>query len=189
MSKVNSNGFWRRLGSAFERADIDDGASAWSATDEDAVRTTTTRYAPIREAVERRVQSFMRQDLVSHLEIGFNEIFLLHYIEIAADGQGAAQLEQFLREFPAESRVQWVKKLFGVAMLSLAVFYASLALAPAVVPWIAPVALVLGGMYLGFVDRSGSTKPGFRRLKYLSGFVATALGVVARLSREVASLT
>jgi pSer/pThr/pTyr-binding forkhead associated (FHA) protein len=116
MSKVNSNGFWRRLGSAFERADIDDGASAWSATDEDAVRTTTTRYAPIREAVERRVQSFMRQDLVSHLEIGFNEIFLLHYIEIAADGQGAAQLEQFLREFPAESRVQWVKKLFGPAL-------------------------------------------------------------------------
>ena len=116
MSKVNSNGFWRRLGSAFERADIDDGASAWSATDEDAVRTTTTRYAPLHRLADRRVQSFMRQDLVSHLEIGFNEIFLLHYIEIAADGQGAAQLEQFLREFPAESRVQWVKKLFGPAL-------------------------------------------------------------------------
>jgi pSer/pThr/pTyr-binding forkhead associated (FHA) protein len=116
MSKVNSNGFWRRLGSAFERADIDDGASAWSGTDDDAVRTTATRYAPIREAVERRVQGFMRQDLVSHLEIGFNEIFLLHYIEIAADGQGAALLEQFLREFPAESRVQWVKKLLGPAL-------------------------------------------------------------------------
>jgi len=80
------------------------------------VRTTTTRYAPIRDAVERRVQSFMRQDLVSHLEIGHNEIFLLHYIEIATDGQGAAQLEQFLREFPADSRVQWVKKLFGPAL-------------------------------------------------------------------------
>jgi pSer/pThr/pTyr-binding forkhead associated (FHA) protein len=116
MSKVNSNGFWRRLGSAFERADIDDGASAWSGTEEDAVRPTMTRYAPIREAVERRVQSFMRQDLVSHLEIGFNEIFLLHYIEIAADSQGAAQLDQFLREFPAESRVQWVKKLLGPAL-------------------------------------------------------------------------
>jgi len=116
MSKVNGSGFWRRIGSAFERADIDNGASARSGPEEDAVRPTTTRYAPIREAVERRVQSFMRQDLVSHLEIGFNEIFLLHYIEISADAQGAAQLEQFLREFPAESRVQWVKKLLAPAL-------------------------------------------------------------------------
>jgi pSer/pThr/pTyr-binding forkhead associated (FHA) protein len=99
MSKANSSGFWRRLGSAFERADIDDGTSAWNGQEEDSVRTTTTRYAPIREAVERRVQSFMRQD-----------------IEIAADGQGAALLEQFLREFPADSRVQWVKKLLGPAL-------------------------------------------------------------------------
>jgi hypothetical protein len=116
MPKVNSSGFWRRLGSAFERADIDDGAAARNGPDEDAVRPTTTRYAPIREAVERRVLSFMRQDLVSHLEIGFNEIFLLHYIEISADSQGAAELEQFLREFPADSRVHWVKKLLGPAL-------------------------------------------------------------------------
>jgi pSer/pThr/pTyr-binding forkhead associated (FHA) protein len=115
MSKVNNSGFWRRIGSAFERSDIDD-ASGTSGSGEDAVRTTTTRYAPIREAVERRVQSFMRQDLVSHLEIGFNEIFLLHYVEISADKQGAAELEQFLREFPAESRINWVKKLLGPAL-------------------------------------------------------------------------
>ena len=31
MSKTNNSGFWRRLGSAFERADIDDGESAWNA--------------------------------------------------------------------------------------------------------------------------------------------------------------
>src|SRR4029077_118067 len=62
------------------------------------------------------VQTFLRQDLVSHLEIGSNEIFLLHYIEIAADSQGAAALAQFLHEFSPESRVRWVKKLLGPAV-------------------------------------------------------------------------
>ena len=87
-----------------------------SRSDEDMVRPTATRYAPIREAVERRVNTFLRQDLVSHLEIGFNEIFLLHYIEIAADSQGTAALAQFLHEFSPESRVHWVKKLLGPAV-------------------------------------------------------------------------
>jgi pSer/pThr/pTyr-binding forkhead associated (FHA) protein len=54
--------------------------------------------------------------VVSHLEIGFNEIFLLHYIEISADKQGAPMLEQFMQEFPPDSRVHWVKKLLGPAV-------------------------------------------------------------------------
>jgi hypothetical protein len=116
MPRTNSGGFWSRIGSAFERTDIDAAGIAWNESGEDAVRPTTTRYAPIRDAVERRVRGFLRQDLVSHLEIGFNEIFLLHYIEIASDGQGAAELEQFLAEFPPESRVHWVKKLLGAAI-------------------------------------------------------------------------
>lgn len=119
MSRLNGKaGFWGRVGSAFERTDIDSAGADYGDPrgDADAVRPTTTRYAPIRQAVERRVKSFLRQDLVSHLEIGFNEVFLLHYIEIAADSQGAAELEQFLREFPPDSRVQWVKKLLGPAV-------------------------------------------------------------------------
>ena len=80
------------------------------------MRPTTTRYAPIRNAVERRVTAFLRDDLVSHLEIGDNEMFLLHYIEIAADSQGEAELDQFLHEFSPESRVHWVKKLLGGAV-------------------------------------------------------------------------
>jgi hypothetical protein len=62
------------------------------------------------------VKTFLRQDVVSHLEIGFNEIFLLHYIEISADKQGAPMLAQFLQEFPPDSRVHWVKKLLGPAV-------------------------------------------------------------------------
>jgi len=107
-------GLWNRIGSAFDRADI--GAEEAIALAGDGVRPTTTRYAPIREAMERRVRTFLREDVVSHLEIGFNEIFLLHYIEISADKQGAPMLEQFMQEFPPDSRVHWVKKLLGPAV-------------------------------------------------------------------------
>ncbi len=109
-------GLWHRIGSAFERSDIDGGEARDAPGGAEAVRPTTTRYAPIREAVERRVKTFLRQDVVSHLEIGFNEIFLLHYIEISADKQGAPMLAQFLQEFPPDSRVHWVKKLLGPAV-------------------------------------------------------------------------
>ena len=116
MPKLN---FWNHISSAFERSDIGAPGIAQGdadAFDADAVRPTATRYAPIREAVERRVNAFLRQDLVSHLEIGFNEIFVLHYIEIAAASHGAAALNQFLHEFSPEARVLWVKKLLGPAV-------------------------------------------------------------------------
>jgi hypothetical protein len=111
-------GLWNRISSAFERTDIGAAGTTSNDTrsDEDTVRTTATRYTPIREAVERRVNTFLRQDLVSHLEIGFNEIFLLHYIEVVADSQGAGALDQFLHEFSPEARVHWVKKLLGPAV-------------------------------------------------------------------------
>lgn len=119
MSKLTSKGgLWNRISSAFERTDI--GAAGAtdddSRSDADTLRLTATRHAPIREAVERRIHTFLRQDLVSHLEIGSNEIFLLHYIEIAADAQGSAALAQFLHEFSPEARVHWVKKLLGPAV-------------------------------------------------------------------------
>jgi len=115
--KVNGKaGWWSRIGSAFERTDIATAAPDDMADEGDMVRPTTTRYAPIRDAVERRIKAFLREDVVSHLEIGFNEVFLLHYIEIAADSQGEAMLGQFLLEFPAESRAQWIRKLLGPAL-------------------------------------------------------------------------
>jgi hypothetical protein len=104
--------------SAFERSDI--GIAGMVREDpfisDEAIRPTVTRYNAIREAVERRINSFLRQDLVSHLEIGFNEIFVLHYIEICADNQGRPQLLLFLKEFSPDARIDWVKKLLGPAV-------------------------------------------------------------------------
>ena len=113
---MSLGGLWNRISTAFERSDIGMPDSAHDFEQDELVRPTATRYAPIRKAVERRVTTFLRDDLVSHLEIGFNEVFVLHYIEVAAEGQGAAELEQFLEEFSPEARVRWVKKLLGPAI-------------------------------------------------------------------------
>jgi pSer/pThr/pTyr-binding forkhead associated (FHA) protein len=110
-------GLWNRIGAAFERSDIALAERAESEAAEDgAVRRTATRYSALRKAVERRVQAFLREDVVSHLEIGFDEVFELHYIELVPDAPGIAALEQFLEEFSPEARVQWVKKLLGPAV-------------------------------------------------------------------------
>jgi pSer/pThr/pTyr-binding forkhead associated (FHA) protein len=111
---------WRDVKTAFERSDVGI-AGATLDTEHAAILPTATRYGPIRDAVERRIAMFLRRDLVSHLEIGFNECFALHYIEIAADrsmaeNPGRELLQQFLHEFSPEARIDWVKRLLGAAV-------------------------------------------------------------------------
>lgn len=110
------SGIWNRIGAAFERTDIAVAEREADGTEDGAVRRTATRYSSLRKAVERRVQTFLRDDVVSHLEIGFDEVFMLHYIELVPDAPGVATLERFLEEFSPEARVQWVKKLLGPAV-------------------------------------------------------------------------
>ncbi len=71
----------------------------------------------------------------------------------------------------------WVKKVFGVIMLSVGMFYIALAIAPRVSGWILPVALIAGGLYLGFMDRSAGAKPGFRLLRWVVGVLGLAGGI------------
>ena len=71
----------------------------------------------------------------------------------------------------------WVKKVFGVMLLALGAFYVLLAVRPGWTPWIAPAALILGGLYLGFVEKSGGQKRGFTWLKRVGGTAAVVAGV------------
>ncbi len=63
----------------------------------------------------------------------------------------------------------WIKKLFGVALLGLAFFYFALALYPDLVQFVFPITLVLGAIYLGFIERSGNQNKAFSRFKRISG--------------------
>ena len=71
----------------------------------------------------------------------------------------------------------WVERMFGVILLALGIFYGVNAFAPRLSGWVLPGALVLGGLYLGFLERSASNRPGFRRLKWVAGALAIGAGV------------
>jgi thiol:disulfide interchange protein DsbD len=71
----------------------------------------------------------------------------------------------------------WVKKLFGILLAAIGLYYALIGLAPRLSPCVLPVALVMGGLYLGFVDRHGSARRGFRVFKRALGALAVLASV------------
>ena len=108
---------------------------------------------------------------------GFTSFFTL------AMGLGAPYLvlgtfSNLLQRLPRSGDwMVWVKKVFGVVMLSVGTFYISLAIAPRVSDWILPAALIAGGIYLGFIDRSAGSKPAFRALRWAVGVLGLAGGI------------
>lgn len=70
----------------------------------------------------------------------------------------------------------WVKKLFGVVLIGVALFYLALAFAPDYSMYAVLATIVIGGIYLGFIEDSGNIKTGFRWLKYAAGTGALIAG-------------
>lgn len=66
----------------------------------------------------------------------------------------------------------WVKKVFGIVLLAIGVFYAMLAIAPKLAFWVAPITLLIGGVYLGFFERSKGRSPAFVWIKRAMGLAA-----------------
>lgn len=109
---------------------------------------------------------------------GFTSFFTL------AMGLGAPYLvlgtfSNLLQRLPRSGDwMVWVKKVFGIVLVAIGAFYVSLAVAPGLGAWITPLALVVGGVFLGFFERSGEKRPGFRWIKRLSGGAAAIAGAV-----------
>ncbi len=72
----------------------------------------------------------------------------------------------------------WVKKLFGVLLATIGLNYVAIALVPSVAPWVVPAALLLGGMYLGFMEKSANDRTGFRLFKRFGGSLALVAAVM-----------
>jgi thiol:disulfide interchange protein DsbD len=72
----------------------------------------------------------------------------------------------------------WVKHVFGTVMVALGVFYLTIGLAPGLTPWVVPVALGVGGLWLGFIDHSAGKKGAFRAFTRIAGAIALFAGVV-----------
>ena len=71
----------------------------------------------------------------------------------------------------------WVKKLFGVILVALGLFYVSLSFAPQLSAWVAPAALLIGGLYLGFIEKSAAKRKNFLLLKRIVGVAGIAGGI------------
>lgn len=71
----------------------------------------------------------------------------------------------------------WMKHLFGVIMAGIGLFYVALGVEPDLAPWVLPVVLALGGVWLGFLDRSAGAAGRFRSATRLLGAVAAVVGL------------
>ena len=72
----------------------------------------------------------------------------------------------------------WVKHLFGVIMASIGLYYLFIGFAPDQAPWVLPVALALGGLWLGFLDHSAGKAGAFKRATQVIGALALFGGIL-----------
>ncbi|MEX0684465.1 MAG: cytochrome c biogenesis protein CcdA [Balneolales bacterium] len=78
----------------------------------------------------------------------------------------------------------WVKKVFGVILIGMALFYIGLAYYPRYVLYLIPITFVIGGIYLGFIENSGKGKPYFTRVKYGIGAFAVIFGMMFTMNLQ-----
>ena len=83
--------------------------------------------------------------------------------------------------------MDWVKKVFGVLLASIGLSYALVGVAARFAPWILPAALVLGGLYLGFMEKSANALARFRLFKRAVGVLGVAAGVALALQMTAAA--
>ena len=89
-----------------------------------------------------------------------------------------ATFSNLLQKLPRSGEwMVWVKKVFGVILAALGIFYLVVGLDPALAMWVLPAALIVGGIWLGFLQRVGADKPGFRTLRMATGVVGVVAGI------------
>lgn len=73
--------------------------------------------------------------------------------------------------------MEWVKHLFGVILMAVGVSYLFQAFLPAYGPYVFPAAIILGGLYLGFIEPNGRKAPGLVIPRMAAGIGGLALGL------------
>ena len=71
----------------------------------------------------------------------------------------------------------WFERLMGVVLLTFGVFYVAIAFKSAFLPWVVPGALVAGGVYLGWIERSARIEKKFFAFQGVLGVLAVAIGL------------
>ncbi len=80
--------------------------------------------------------------------------------------------------------MDWVKKLMGIVLIGVGFFYISLAVNPQYIYILIPITLVIGGVYLAFIERSRTGRKVFPWVKRLVGTAAVAGGILFYLAGQ-----
>lgn len=72
----------------------------------------------------------------------------------------------------------WVDRFLGTVLLTVAAFYFMLALHSKWLPFLIPAALLLGGLYLGFLESSKKYSQNFLNFKKTVGLIAILAGIL-----------
>ena len=70
----------------------------------------------------------------------------------------------------------WVERIFGVVLVGAALFYISLAFFPKFAAYVVPFTLIVGGLYLGFIEPSAKDKVWLKRIKWVFGIASVVVG-------------
>lgn len=73
----------------------------------------------------------------------------------------------------------WTEHVFGCVLLCLAVYYLVPLLAEPMAGWVLPAAVAASGVYLGFLDPAGRSRPAFAALRATLGVLALAFAAWA----------
>lgn len=73
----------------------------------------------------------------------------------------------------------WIEHSFGIVLFGFAAFYFSLSLSLSqITPWVWPVTLILGGIYIGFIEHHRGERKLLVNLKHATASVAILAGLV-----------
>ena len=71
-----------------------------------------------------------------------------------------------------------VEHIFGVILTGAALFYLALSVTPKLAVYSIPLVFILGGIYLGFIDKSGKDNPTLKHFQWILGTVAIIAGFI-----------
>lgn len=101
-----------------------------------------------------------------------------------------AAFSNLLQALPRQGAwMVWVKKVFGIIMATIGLSYVAIGLLPGLAPYVVPAGLLLGGLYLGFMEKSDNARAGFRMAKRVLGTAAVlaSVALVLQVTRAKSS--
>ncbi|HOW87951.1 MAG TPA: cytochrome c biogenesis protein CcdA [Candidatus Omnitrophota bacterium] len=122
--------------------------------------------------------------LLTHVSQERNIVFGAGSFLMLALGLGSPYLvlgtfSGLLKKLPKSGAwLVWFERLLAVALFSFGCFYLIIAFRWPIVPWIVPIAFTLGGIYLGWFERSAHASKKFLVFKRVAGVLITAAGVM-----------